>query len=60
SDNALQAVEHAGLSRAHRRLLLLINGERSIHELARLTGHDREEVSRMLYELERAGLIRQL
>ncbi|MBA2284613.1 MAG: DUF4388 domain-containing protein [Ktedonobacteraceae bacterium] len=59
-DNALQAIEHAGLSRAHRRLLLLINGERSLPELARLTGHNRDEVSRMLYDLERAGLIRQL
>jgi hypothetical protein len=47
------------LERAYRRLLLLVNGQRSLSELARLMARDPEEVQVMLDALERAGLIQQ-
>src|SRR5579859_4664629 len=49
----------AQLPRAHRRLLLLINGQRSVSELVRLMGRNLEEMQALLNELERAGFIQQ-
>lgn len=56
---ALIHPEAAGLQRTHRRLLLLINGQRSPNELARLMARNFEEVQILLNELEQAGLIQQ-
>jgi hypothetical protein len=56
---ALQYLESAQIPRLHRRLLLLVNGQRSTNELARLVGRSLVEVQTLLNELERAGLIRQ-
>lgn len=55
---AMTAIERAGLSRAHRRLYLLIDGHRSIHDLAPLIGKKPEEARSMLHDLEWLGIIR--
>jgi hypothetical protein len=58
-EEAFHLIEYLGLSRAHRRMFLLIDGYRSTSELVRLTGREEGEVRRLLSELERAGLIQQ-
>jgi uncharacterized protein DUF4388 len=58
-DDALALLEQAGLSRPYRRLLLLIDGQRTPLELVRLTGRPLEEIQRLLYDLERIGVISQ-
>lgn len=50
-------IERVGLSRAHRRLALLIDGHRSVHELAPLIGKGVEETRSMLHDLEWLGVI---
>jgi predicted transcriptional regulator len=55
----LQHPESTQLSRVHRRLLLLINGQRSIRELARLNVLSYKEVRSLLNDLEYAGFIKQ-
>ena len=57
-EEANQLLEQAGLSRAHRRVLLLIDGQRSIADLARLAGRTQEEVQELLADLRRIGTIR--
>jgi len=47
-----------GLTRLHRQLFLLIDGQRSVPELILLIGHRTDEVDTLLNDLERAGLIR--
>lgn len=47
-----------GLSRMHKQLFLLVDGQRTVPELTRLIGHRTETVTTMLTDLERAGLIR--
>lgn len=54
---ATTRIEHAGLSRAHRRLYLLINGRRSARELAPLLGKKVEETRSMLRDLEWLDII---
>lgn len=49
---------HMGLSRVHWRLFLLIDGHRSTVQLARLLGRSMQETSVLLFDLERADLIR--
>jgi hypothetical protein len=56
-EEALQHLEHAQLPRIHRRLLLLIDGRRSVDELARLMTRDLGEVHKLLDDLEYAGFI---
>lgn len=56
---ALQHPDSSHLQRTHRRLLLLINGQRRLDELARLMARSPDEVRILLNELEQAGLIRQ-
>ena len=56
---ALHYPETTPLSRTHRRLLLLINGQRSVSELARLLTRSFEEMQALLDDLERADLIQQ-
>lgn len=56
-EEGMHLIEHMGLSRAHRRLFLLIDGGRTVKELIRLMSHDPEDVLKLLQELERAGVI---
>lgn len=58
-ETALSLIESFGLSRAHRRLFLLIDGKRGTMELVRLVGHTLDEIQVQLDDLERVGLIRQ-
>ena len=58
-DEALAWIERMGLSRAHRRLFLLIDGYRILPELVRLMGRREDEVNALLRDLEGADLIRQ-
>ena len=55
--DSLQMIDLAGLSRAHRRLFLLIDGKRSTDELAPLVGRTPDEVLELLRDLEHAGVI---
>lgn len=57
-DEALVWIERVGLSRAHRRLFLLIDGYRTLPELVRLMGRVQEEVNALIRDLEGADLIR--
>jgi Domain of unknown function (DUF4388) len=50
-------LDQARLSRAHRHLFLLIDGNRTVAELIRLTGRPAEEILRLLQELEHIGVI---
>jgi len=54
---ALHILERAGLSRMHRRLLLLIDGQRTLEELERLLGRTQYEVQQLLHDLLVLGLI---
>ncbi len=56
---ALQHPETMQIPRTHRRLLLLINGQRNVSELARLLVRSPEETQVLLHDLEFAGLIQQ-
>jgi hypothetical protein len=56
---ALQHPERMQISRLQRRLLLLINGQRSLSELARLMVRNPDEIRILLNDLERVGLIQQ-
>src|SRR6266571_4862200 len=58
-EEALAWIERMGLSRAHRRLFLLIDGYRILPELVRLMGRREDEVNALLRDLEGADLIRQ-
>lgn len=55
---ATARIDRAGLSRAHRHLYLLINGQRTALELVPLVGRKVEEVRNMLHDLEWLGIIR--
>src|SRR6266700_1427043 len=56
---ALSYIQRAGLSRLHRHIFFLLDGQRSADDLARLTGHQIIDILRLLDDLERIGLIRQ-
>lgn len=58
SDDALTAIEYKGLSRTHRHLFLLIDGQRTVLELARFLKRDEHGVYELLRDLERANLIK--
>ena len=55
---ATQVLANAGLSRLHLRVFLLINGQRTLSELALLVGRSPHELIIMLKELEQIGAIR--
>ncbi len=55
---ATDRFEHAQLARSYRHLYLLIDGQRSVSDLARMTGRAAEVVHSMLYDLHRLGVIR--
>jgi len=57
-DTGLRIIENMGLSRSHRHLFLLVDGHRSIVELARLMGRNQQEINGLLQDLERAAIIR--
>ena len=56
-DEALRLIELTGLSRTHRRLFLLIDGQRTTVELGRLLGRGQRDMYGLLYDLERIGVI---
>lgn len=55
---ALRAIEQNRLSRSHRQLFLLINGQRTAQELARLAAKNEQDLQALLRDLERIGVIR--
>jgi hypothetical protein len=57
-ETALRTIEQRGLTRSHRQLFLLINGQRPLAELIRLTGRSYNDIYGILQDLERASLIR--
>ena len=54
---SLHLLDQEQLSRAHRQLFLLIDGNRTMAELVRLTGRPPEEIQRLLQDLEHVGII---
>ncbi len=54
---ALSMIESLELSRTHRHLLLLIDGQRSVAELMRLTGKSESGMHVLLRDLEQAAVI---
>jgi hypothetical protein len=58
AEAALRAIEHMDLSRTHRQLLLLIDGQRTIADLSRLTRRSLKDVYILLRDLERSTVIR--
>jgi hypothetical protein len=57
-EDAIQRIESMKLSRAHRRLFLLIDGHRTTTDLARLMGRRQVEVDALLQDLERADVVK--
>ncbi len=57
-DAGLRIIDGVGLTRSHRHLFLLIDGQRSIAELVRLMGRSQQEINGLLQDLERAAIIR--
>lgn len=55
--NVLAYMEQVGLTREHRRLYMLIDGQRSAHELISLMGKGPDKILELLANLERTGLI---
>ncbi len=55
---ALQQLDRVHISRLQKRLLLLVNGQRTLSELARLIVRSPEETQILLEELERAGFVK--
>jgi hypothetical protein len=56
---AVSHPEAAPVQRIHRRLLLLVNGQRNLTVLARLIARSPDEVQVLLDDLKKAGLIQQ-
>jgi Domain of unknown function (DUF4388) len=57
-EDAVERIERMKLSRAHRRLFLLIDGHRTTADLARLMGRRQVEVDALLHDLERADVVK--
>ncbi|GCE23681.1 hypothetical protein [Dictyobacter kobayashii] len=55
--NVLAYMEQVGLTREHRRLYMLIDGQRTTHELISLMGKNPEKILELLNDLERTGLV---
>ncbi len=58
-DVNIAEMDRRGLSRTHRRLFLLLDGQRSIKDLVVLMGRSPNEIFMLLDQLEQAGFIRQ-
>jgi Domain of unknown function (DUF4388) len=56
-DKVLPRFSRMGLSRVHWHLFLLVDGHRSVSQLARLLGHSMQETNTLLLDLERAHFI---
>lgn len=56
-DESLRLIAFAGLSRVHKHVFLLVDGHRTIAELAHLTRHEPDELSTLLDNLEHIGVI---
>lgn len=56
-EDALRLLERAGLSRTHKHVFLLIDGQRTVAELARLTRRKPDELSQLLDDLERIRIV---
>ena len=56
-DEILYIMNQRGFARIHRRLLLLIDGSRTIKDLAVLLGRNPEDVAELLHQMKMAGLI---
>jgi hypothetical protein len=58
TDNSVLAfIDQVGLTREHRRLFMLIDGQRTTQELVSLMGRNPEKVIELLTDLERAGIV---
>jgi hypothetical protein len=57
-EESLRRVDQLGLSRQHRHLLLLVDGQRNVAEMVRLIGRTQFKVQRLLADLEHAEIIR--
>ncbi|GER90125.1 hypothetical protein KDW_42870 [Dictyobacter vulcani] len=55
--NVLAYMEQVGLTREHRRLYMLVDGQRSTHELINLMGKGPDKILELLSNLERTRLI---
>ncbi len=58
AEKALHIIENAHLSRTHRQLFLLIDGQRNVAELLRLLGRKQDEGLKLLRDLAYIGVIR--
>jgi hypothetical protein len=56
---ALTYMTKAKLTRQHRHIFFLLDGQRTVDDLTRLTGNHITDILRLLADLERIGLIRQ-
>jgi len=56
-NEALRRIEQNKLSRFHRHLFLLIDGQRSFEEIVRLVGKSQSDVYKLLCDLEGIGVI---
>jgi len=57
TEEALSIIEYLKLSRTHRHVFLLIDGQRTVQELERFLKRDQQGVYELLRDLERYGLI---
>lgn len=57
-EDGLLTIEEEGLSRAHKRLYLLVNGQRSVLEMVTLSGRNIEDVRVLLETLVELDLVR--
>jgi hypothetical protein len=57
NDKALQLLKEAACSRIHRHIFLLVDGHRSVSDLMRLIGRDKDEVVKLLRDLEKLDVI---
>ena len=58
-EDSLRLLDQAGLSRLHRHLFLLVDGRRTLPELARLMRRRQDEIQRLLHDLELLAVIQQ-
>lgn len=56
-EESLHLIEQRGFSRQHRRFLLLVDGQRTLAEIARLMGRTHYETQKFLLDLEQAGIV---
>lgn len=56
-EGALSAIERARLSRTHRQISLLADGQHTVADIMRVTGRTQSEVYALLRDLERASVL---